>query len=168
MISKNNKKLLDEKTRDEKQRFSIRKLSIGAASVLIGLTFIAYGGQSVSAATESGSGAAEVTSQDEATDAKAAVQSENDQGEQQQSAGQSGAGTTHSERSNGENISTLSEDAGSRNNEETKSAIRANDEKGVKNEKGSSNQKGEEVTTPASDNKAKVASEKEKKLLLKT
>lgn len=164
MISKNNKKLLDEKTRDEKQRFSIRKLSIGAASVLIGLTFMAYGGQSVSAATESGSGAAEVTSQDEATDAKAAVQSENDQGEQQQSAGQSGAGTTHSERSNGENISTLSEDAGSRNNEETKSAIRANDEKGVKNEKGSSNQKGEEVTTPASDNKAKVASEKEKKV----
>ena len=52
MVSKNNRKLLLERDRDEKQRFSIRKLSIGAASVLVGLTFSAYSGQTAHAATE--------------------------------------------------------------------------------------------------------------------
>ncbi|PKZ84675.1 YSIRK-type signal peptide-containing protein [Lactobacillus crispatus] len=96
MISKNNKKLLDEKTRDEKQRFSIRKLSIGAASVLIGLTFMAYGGQSVSAATESGSGAAEVTSQNEAA---------------------KGSDTQDIEKSGDKGIKTPSKEAGSQNSD---------------------------------------------------
>ena len=52
MVSKNNRKLLIEKNREEKQRFSIRKLSVGAASVLVGLTFSAYSGQTAQAATE--------------------------------------------------------------------------------------------------------------------
>ena len=43
--------MIEEKSRDEKQRFSIRKLSVGAASVLIGLAFTVYGGQTVQADT---------------------------------------------------------------------------------------------------------------------
>lgn len=41
----------NEKIRDEKQRFSIRKFSVGAASVLIGLSFSLYSGQQASADT---------------------------------------------------------------------------------------------------------------------
>ena len=45
MVSKNNKKLIAEKNRrNEKQRFAIRKLNIGVASVLLGITFSIYGG----------------------------------------------------------------------------------------------------------------------------
>ncbi|AZN76100.1 YSIRK signal domain/LPXTG anchor domain surface protein [Lactobacillus acidophilus] len=51
MVSKKNIKMIEEKSRDEKQRFSIRKLSVGAASVLIGLAFTVYGGQTVQADT---------------------------------------------------------------------------------------------------------------------
>ena len=40
-----------KKMRDEKQRFSIRKFSVGAASVLIGLSFSLYNGQQASADT---------------------------------------------------------------------------------------------------------------------
>lgn len=41
--------MIEEKDRDEKQRFSIRKLTVGAASVLIGVSFFAYGNQSAQA-----------------------------------------------------------------------------------------------------------------------
>ncbi|MEY8442017.1 DUF1542 domain-containing protein, partial [Lactobacillaceae bacterium 24-114] len=48
MVSKNNKKLIAEKNRkNEKQRFGIRKLNVGVASVLLGLTFSIYGGSQV-------------------------------------------------------------------------------------------------------------------------
>ena len=49
MLSKNN---FNEKIRqmdEKKERFSIRKLTVGAASVLIGLTFIGVSGQTVHA-----------------------------------------------------------------------------------------------------------------------
>ncbi|MGN1283983.1 MAG: YSIRK-type signal peptide-containing protein, partial [Candidatus Limosilactobacillus intestinavium] len=45
MVSKNNKKLIAEKNRrKEKQRFALRKLTVGLASVLLGVTFSIYGG----------------------------------------------------------------------------------------------------------------------------
>ncbi|MFR0537946.1 YSIRK-type signal peptide-containing protein [Limosilactobacillus reuteri subsp. suis] len=45
MASRNNKKLIAEKNRrNEKQRFAIRKLNVGVASVLLGITFSIYGG----------------------------------------------------------------------------------------------------------------------------
>ena len=57
--------MLNEKTRDEKQRFSIRKLSIGAASVLVGLAFSAYSGQTVLADTTSDSQVTSAKTQDD-------------------------------------------------------------------------------------------------------
>ena len=48
MVSKNNKKLIDEKNRQNtKQRFALRKLNVGVASVLLGITFSIYGGGQV-------------------------------------------------------------------------------------------------------------------------
>lgn len=45
MVSKNNHKLIAEKNRkNEKQRFALRKLNVGVASVLLGVTFSVYGG----------------------------------------------------------------------------------------------------------------------------
>jgi hypothetical protein len=45
MVSKNNHKLISEKNRkNEKQRFALRKLNVGVASVLLGITFSVYGG----------------------------------------------------------------------------------------------------------------------------
>lgn len=45
MVSKNNRKLIAEKNRkNEKQRFALRKLNVGVASVLLGITFSVYGG----------------------------------------------------------------------------------------------------------------------------
>ncbi|WEV40107.1 BspA family leucine-rich repeat surface protein [Lactobacillus sp. ESL0681] len=49
--------------RAEKQRFSIRKLSIGAASVLLGLTFLGVNSQTASAATNNDVQAADDTNQ---------------------------------------------------------------------------------------------------------
>lgn len=75
MVSRKNIKMLNEKNRDEKQRFSIRKLSIGAASVLVGLAFSAYSGQTVLADTTSDGSAAQVEAkkneQENASDVKA-------------------------------------------------------------------------------------------------
>ena len=51
MVSKNNIEMKYKKMRDEKQRFSIRKFSVGAASVLIGLSFSLYNGQQAFADT---------------------------------------------------------------------------------------------------------------------
>ncbi|WP_251575486.1 DUF1542 domain-containing protein [Limosilactobacillus agrestimuris] len=45
MVSKNNRKLIASKNREnEKQRFGLRKLNVGVASVLLGVTFSVYGG----------------------------------------------------------------------------------------------------------------------------
>lgn len=45
MVSKNNRQLIAEKNRkNEKQRFALRKLNVGVASVLLGITFSVYGG----------------------------------------------------------------------------------------------------------------------------
>ena len=55
--------MIEEKNRDERQRFSIRKLTIGAASVLVGVSFFVYGGQSAQAATESGEATSAVVSE---------------------------------------------------------------------------------------------------------
>lgn len=45
MVSKNNRKLIASKNRkNEKQRFGLRKLNVGVASVLLGVTFSVYGG----------------------------------------------------------------------------------------------------------------------------
>ncbi|MFR0541629.1 YSIRK-type signal peptide-containing protein, partial [Lactobacillus delbrueckii] len=52
MLSKNNRHLQEQRMSDSKQRFSIRKYSFGAASVLLGLSFMTYaGGSPVSADT---------------------------------------------------------------------------------------------------------------------
>lgn len=52
MLSKKNYQEKLRKMEPRKERFSIRKFSIGAASVLIGLTFMSMGsGQRVEAAT---------------------------------------------------------------------------------------------------------------------
>ena len=52
MLSKNNRHLQEQRMSDSKQRFSIRKYSFGAASVLLGLSFLTYaGGNPVSADT---------------------------------------------------------------------------------------------------------------------
>ena len=52
MLSKNNRHLQEQRMIDSKQRFSIRKYSFGAASVLLGLSFMTYaGGNPVSADT---------------------------------------------------------------------------------------------------------------------
>ena len=48
MLSKNNKQLMVEKQAAKKQRYGLRKLSIGVASVLLGMTFLGAG--SISAA----------------------------------------------------------------------------------------------------------------------
>lgn len=44
MVSKNNHKFQSEKNSDKKQRFSLRKLNIGVASVLLGSTFFLFNG----------------------------------------------------------------------------------------------------------------------------
>ena len=51
MVSKNNYSEKMRKIRPQKQRFSIRKFTVGAASVLIGLTFMGVNGRTVKADT---------------------------------------------------------------------------------------------------------------------
>ena len=51
MVSKNNYSEKMRKIRQQKQRFSIRKFTVGVASVLIGLTFIGFNNQEVQADT---------------------------------------------------------------------------------------------------------------------
>ncbi|WP_346703221.1 YSIRK-type signal peptide-containing protein, partial [Ligilactobacillus agilis] len=51
MVSKNNYQLYQQKHVDGKQRWGIRKLSVGVASVLLGTTFMLYGNHAVSADT---------------------------------------------------------------------------------------------------------------------
>ncbi|MBB1078985.1 FIVAR domain-containing protein, partial [Limosilactobacillus sp. STM2_1] len=55
MVSKNNRKLIAEKNRkNEKQRFALRKLNVGVASVLLGITFSVYGGGQIVAHADTG------------------------------------------------------------------------------------------------------------------
>ena len=62
MVSKNNKKLIAEKNRrNEKQRFAIRKLNVGVASVLLGITFSIYGGGQVVAHADTNDASDQVT-----------------------------------------------------------------------------------------------------------
>lgn len=51
MVSKNNYSEKMRRIRPQKQRFSIRKFTVGAASVLIGLTFMGVNNQTVKADT---------------------------------------------------------------------------------------------------------------------
>lgn len=68
MVSKNNKKLIAEQNRrNERQRFALRKLNVGVASVLLGITFSIYGGSQVVAhadTTDNGDQAVETTAND--------------------------------------------------------------------------------------------------------
>lgn len=65
MVSKNNKKLIAEKNRrNEKQRFAIRKLNVGVASVLLGITFSIYGGGQVVAHADTGNASDQVAASD--------------------------------------------------------------------------------------------------------
>lgn len=74
MFSKKNAmKQKIEKMEPQKQRFSIRKFTIGAASVLIGLTFFGMEGQSVHADTLSKSQVAQTENNTAKTDSKADV-----------------------------------------------------------------------------------------------
>ena len=66
--------MLIEKNREEKQRFSIRKLSVGAASVLVGLAFTAYSGQTAQAAMESSRAPSAVKEETKQSHAQIAVQ----------------------------------------------------------------------------------------------
>ena len=50
MVAKNNRQLRFEKNSEKRQRFAIKKLSVGVASVLVGLAI--YGGQTAHASTE--------------------------------------------------------------------------------------------------------------------
>ncbi|WP_278838150.1 YSIRK-type signal peptide-containing protein, partial [Ligilactobacillus saerimneri] len=51
MVSKNNHQLYQQKAADQKQRWGVRKLSVGVASVLLGTTFLLHSNHAVSANT---------------------------------------------------------------------------------------------------------------------
>lgn len=51
MVSKNNHQVYQQKLADGKQRWGIRKLSVGVASVLLGTTFMLYSNHAVLADT---------------------------------------------------------------------------------------------------------------------
>lgn len=51
MLSKNNRRLQEQKVQPQKARFGLRKLSVGVASVLLGFTFLYGGTQTVHADT---------------------------------------------------------------------------------------------------------------------
>lgn len=53
MLSKNNKKLQIEKMEPQCQRFTIKKLTFGVASVLIGTTLSLYAGDTIASANDS-------------------------------------------------------------------------------------------------------------------
>ena len=53
MVSKNNHQVYQQKLAERKQRWGIRKLSVGAASVLLGTTFMLYSNHAVLADTVS-------------------------------------------------------------------------------------------------------------------
>lgn len=61
MLSKNNSKLLDQRNANKQQRFGLRKLSIGVASVLLGTTFFLGATTDVHAATIANQGQEETT-----------------------------------------------------------------------------------------------------------
>ena len=81
MLSKNNLSSKLKKTTNQKQRFSIRKLSVGAASVLIGLTFMGVSNNKVEAATleKADVTSTNTTQQDEEKSPTPAAQTDNRQ-----------------------------------------------------------------------------------------
>lgn len=98
MVSKNNKKLIDEKNRQNtKQRFALRKLNVGVASVLLGITFSIYGGGQVVAHADTTSDSEHVatTSNDEALADKSEVTLQAKSGDEEGS--QSSAAASDSE-----------------------------------------------------------------------
>ena len=76
MLSKNNQKLQSQKMRSKHQRFTIKKLTVGVASILIGMTVTTYMGTTVSHADqineqtskEQGVASNEVTNKQQSTD----------------------------------------------------------------------------------------------------
>ena len=81
MLSKNNMSSKLKKATNQKQRFSIRKLSVGAASVLIGLTFMGVSNNKVEAATleKADITSTNTTQQDEEKTTTPAAQTDNPQ-----------------------------------------------------------------------------------------
>ena len=81
MLSKNNMSSKLKKATNQKQRFSIRKLSVGAASVLIGLTFMGVSNNKVEAATleKADVTSTNTTQQDEEKTTTPAAQTDNPQ-----------------------------------------------------------------------------------------
>ncbi|MGN1284411.1 MAG: YSIRK-type signal peptide-containing protein, partial [Candidatus Limosilactobacillus intestinavium] len=56
MLSKNNKQLITRMNAKQKQRFGLRKLSIGVASVLLGTTFLIGATAQADTVNDAGSG----------------------------------------------------------------------------------------------------------------
>ncbi|WP_025022972.1 mucin-binding protein [Ligilactobacillus hayakitensis] len=71
MLSKNNKQQQAQKIEDKKQRFTIKRVSVGVASVLLGATFLMYGGTQASAdavgEVQTGTLASDVVAKDPST-----------------------------------------------------------------------------------------------------
>ena len=95
MVSKNNMGLLDEKNVDKKQRFSLRKFSVGVASVLIGTTFMATGQKALADSNSStNQGAVEENTDQQPLASKGQVPLQQKQPTQQSTASQSESSQT--------------------------------------------------------------------------
>ena len=95
MVSKNNMGLLDEKNVDKQQRFSLRKFSVGVASVLIGTTFMATGQKALAGPNSStNQGAVEENTDQQPLASKGQVPLQQKQPTQQSTASQSESSQT--------------------------------------------------------------------------
>lgn len=68
MVSKNNHQLYQQKAADQKQRWGVRKLSVGVASVLLGTTFLLHSNHAVSANTVASDTTPSTTAQTDSKD----------------------------------------------------------------------------------------------------
>ncbi|MCZ0891149.1 YSIRK-type signal peptide-containing protein [Ligilactobacillus saerimneri] len=68
MVSKNNRQLYQQKAADQKQRWGVRKLSVGVASVLLGTTFLLHSNHAVSANTVASGTTPSTTAQTDSKD----------------------------------------------------------------------------------------------------
>ena len=68
MVSKNNHQLYQQKAADQKQRWGVRKLSVGVASVLLGTTFLLHSNHAVSANTVASGTTPSTTAQTDSKD----------------------------------------------------------------------------------------------------
>lgn len=68
MVSKNNRQLYQQKAADQKQRWGVRKLSVGVASVLLGTTFLLHSNHAVSANTVASDTTPSTTAQTDSKD----------------------------------------------------------------------------------------------------